>query len=193
MTTAEALKILETRKLRTFSTKELKEIGRPIINTAKKRVRAIEQKDLVHSPAYQGYVIMKGMTGSLAGNNINKLRHEIFEAVQFLKAKTSTIKGIKEADKLLHEIIGENYKSKEAKDIIWETYEIIKNEMPQALQKFNYREVVERISNAYDDYNYLEPRELVDIAMDNLGYTNYNGTWLTKEQYEETSEWDDIW
>lgn len=193
MTTADALKLLETKPIKSFTINELKQIGRPIVNTAKKRVRALEEKDMVYSPAYQGYVIRKGMTGSLAGKDINKIRHEIYEAVQFLKAKTSTITGVKTSDKLLTSLLGKSATDAEARKLIWSAFDIIEKENPQALQKFNYREVVERISETVNENPYITARELIEPVMEKLGYVNYDGIWISKEQYIEADEWDDIW
>ena len=194
MTTAQALKLLETKSLRNMSVKELKEIGKPIISTAKKRVRLIEKKDMLYSPAYQGYIVMKGMKGSLAGTNVNKLRHEIYEAVQFLNAKTSTIKGIRESDKLMEEIMGKRSNDMEFRNLVWSALEIIRNEQPHVLQNYNYREVVERISEAAYEIPTENPRELIDSTMDKLGYANYDGVWVTKEKYyRDKNDWDDIW
>lgn len=193
MTTAEALKLLETKSIKSFTINELKQIGRPIVNTAKKRVRALEEKDMVYSPAYQGYVIRKGMTGSLAGKDINKIRHEIYEAVQFLKAKTSTIKGVKASDKLMASLLGKSITDAESRKLIWSAFDIIEKENPQALQKFNYREVVERISETVNENPYVTARELIEPVMEKLGYVNYDGIWISKEQYIEADDWDDIW
>lgn len=194
MTTKEALEVLETKSLRNLSIKELKEVGRPIVSTAKKRVRQIENKDMLYSPAYQGYIVMKGMKGSLAGNNVNKLRHEIYEAVMFLKAKTSTIKGIKESDELMREMMGKRSNDIEFRNLVWSALEIIRNEQPHVLQNFNYREVVERISESAYEIPTETPRELIESTMDKLGYMNYDGVWITKEKfYKEQGKWDDIW
>lgn len=193
MTTEQALKILESKSIKSFTLKELKQIGRPIVSTAKKRVRALEKKDMVYSPAYQGYVIRKGMTGSLAGNDINKIRHEIYEAMQFLKAKTSTIKGVKASDKLMSSLLGSSVSDSEARKMIWSAFDIIEKEIPQALQKFNYREVVERISETVNDNIYSTARDLIEPVMEKLGYVNIDGVWMSKEQYIEADDWDDIW
>ena len=194
MTTAEAMKILETKSLKKLSVKELKEIGRPIISTAKKRVRLIEEKNLLYSPAYQGYIVMKGMKGSLAGNNVNKLRHEIYEAVKFLKAKTSTIRGIREYDKLLESFFGEHSHDEEFRNLVWSAFQIIENESPHVLLNFNYREVVQRIAETNSKYEYLTPRELMEAAMGNLGYVNIGGLWMYEVQEDEDDyDWDDIW
>ena len=193
MTTAEALKLLETKPIKSFTLNELKQLGRPIVNTAKKRIRALEEKDMVYSPAYQGYVIRKGLTGSLAGKDINKIRHEVFEAMQFLKAKTSTIKGVKTSDKLMASLLGKSVSDAEARKLIWSAFDIIEKENPQALQKFNYREVVERISETVSENPYLTARDLVEPVMERLGYVNYDGVWISKEQYIEADDWNDIW
>lgn len=193
MTTEQALKILESKSIKSFTLQELKQIGRPIVNTAKKRVRALEEKDMVYSPAYQGYIVRKGMTGSLAGKDINKIRHEIYEAMQFLKAKTSTIKGVKASDKLMASLLGSSVSDSEARKMIWSAFDIIEKEIPQALQKFNYREVVERISETVNDNIYLTARDLIEPVMEKLGYINIEGVWLSKEQYIEADDWDDIW
>lgn len=193
MTTAEAMAILQSKPLKKFTLAELKKLGRPIVSTAKKRVRAIEEKDLLYSPAYQGYIVRKGMTGSLAGKDINKIRHEIYEAMQFLSAKTSAVKGIRESDKLLESIMGQNTYDLEARELIWSAFDIIDKENPQVLQKYNYREVVERISETVTDMPSLTARELVEPVMEKLGYIEYDGVWISKEQYIEADDWDDIW
>lgn len=193
MKTEEALKLLESKPIKSFTINELKKLGRPIVSTAKKRVRALEEKDMVYSPAYQGYVIRKGMTGSLAGKDINKIRHEVFEAIQFLKAKTSTIKGVRTSDKLMASLLGKSVSDAEARKLIWSAFDIIEKENPQALQKFNYREVVERISETVSENPYLTARELVEPVMERLGYVNYDGVWISKEQYIEADDWNDIW
>lgn len=193
MTTEQALKILEDKSIKSFTLQELKQIGRPIVNTAKKRVRALEEKDMVYSPAYQGYIVRKGMTVSLAGKDINKIRHEIYEAMQFLKAKTSTIKGVKASDKLMASLLGSSVSDSEARKMIWSAFDIIEKEIPQALQKFNYREVVERISETVNDNIYLTARDLIEPVMEKLGYINIDGVWMSKEQYIEADDWDDIW
>lgn len=193
MTTQEALDILKSRPIRSFTLKELKTLGRPIVNTAKKRVRALEEKDMLYSPAYQGYIVRKGMTGSLAGTNINKIRHEVYEAINFLEAKTSLISGARDYDKTLFSIMGPNASESTLRELIWSAFEIVRTEAPQSLHNYNYREVLNRISESLTENVTESPRELMESAMRKLGYVNMHGVWVYKLEDIDADDWDDIW
>lgn len=190
MTTAEALKILEARPIRTFTLKELKELGRPIMSTVRKRVRNIEKKDMIYSPAYQSYIINKEMKASVAGKNLNKIRREIFEAITFLNAKTSTIKGIREFDENASKIFP-NWNDISARDrgIVWSAFDIIKSEAPHIITKYTYQEVLTRISDELKNTANEDIRELAEITMRSFGYVRRDGVWVSENIGEEYDIW----
>lgn len=190
MKTDEALKILESRHIRTFTLKELKELGRPIMSTVRKRVRNIEKNNMEYSPAYQSYIINKEMKASVAGKNLNKIRREIFEAVTFLNAKTSTIKGIREFDKNASKIFTDwRDISPNDRSIVWSAFHIIESEAPHIINKYNYKEVLTRISDELQKTGSEDIRELAESTMRAFGYVRKGKVWVSETEGDE----DDIW
>lgn len=191
MTTAEALKILESRHIRSFTLKELKELGRPIMSTVIKRVRNIEKKNMEYSPAYQSYIVNKGMKASVAGKNLNKIRREIFEAVTFLNAKTSTITGIREFDINASKIFTD-WRDISAHDraIVWSAFHIIESEAPHIITKYTYQEVLTRISDVMKETGSDDIRELAESTMSKFGYVRKGKVWVSEDI---DNEYDDIW
>lgn len=190
MTTAEALKILETRHIRTFTLKELKELGRPIMSTVRKRVRNIEKKNMEYSPAYQSYIVNKEMKASVAGKNLNKIRREIFEAVTFLNAKTSTITGIKEFDINASKVFTDwrNISSYD-RGIVWSAFHIIESEAPHIITKYTYQEVLTRISDELKNTASEDIRELAESTMKAFGYVRKDNVWVSKNVDENYDIW----
>lgn len=191
MTTKQAMKILESRQIKTFSLKELKELGKPIMSTVRKRVRNIEKKNMEYSPAYQSYIVNKGMKASVAGTNLNKIRNELYEALSFLNAKTSTIKGIIDFDKNASKIFTDwRDISAHERGVVWSAFGIIQNESPQLIMKYGYQEVLQKIADQLKYTGNEDIRELVEETMRSYGYVRKGTTWVSEDTDNEAY---DVW
>lgn len=100
---------LEWKKLSDMSTKDLSKIAEHLTNVANSRLEKIESAGLSEwSPAYQG-VQRSGKTRlSTEGGttNRNKIKSQIVTARDFLKNKTSTVKGTESYKGKIDELMG---------------------------------------------------------------------------------------
>lgn len=142
-----AIYLIGTHGVRGFDRNELKQIGLPIIREAKKRVRELEKAGLTDSPAYQAYVVDKGMKSTTAGKDINKIKHEIFEAWKFLDATTSTVKGASYYNEWLDEHLGAET-TKEQRTAIWDVVRRFEKEHPERFINYGYDETIKKIAKA---------------------------------------------
>jgi len=76
--------------------KELREEARRLVSMANKRLRRLEEQNLINSPAYRKWVEDGGQKFSVKGKSIEEVKQEIARMNDFLKKQTSTVKGAKE-------------------------------------------------------------------------------------------------
>lgn len=82
-----------------------------LASLANKRVARLEANKMEDSPAYRGYIESGGGKFSVKGKTHNELQIEMSRMRKFIKAKTSTLTGIKEHVKEIADITGIKYKS----------------------------------------------------------------------------------
>ena len=82
-----------------------------LASLANKRVARLEANKMEESPAYRGYIESGGGKFSVKGKTHNELQIEMSRMRKFIKAKTSTLTGIKEHVKEIADITGIKYKS----------------------------------------------------------------------------------
>lgn len=148
-----AIYLIGTHGVRGFDRNELKGIGLPIIREARKRIIELEKAGLTDAPAYQAYVVDKGMKATTAGKDLNKIRHEVFEAWQFLRAPTSTVEGAIDYNKWLDEHLGAET-TKEQRDNIWDLVRRFERSHPERFINYGYDEAIKRIAKAAEMADY---------------------------------------
>ena len=140
-----AIYTIGTYGVRGFDIKELKRIGRPIIKEVKTRMKLLEEAGLEkYSRAYE-YVINHNLKISLAGDNINDIKHELVEAYNFLHTKTSTVEGTIEYRKWLNRVMGGDVTDENAK-MIWALVHHFEDTNPEKFINYGYDEAIKTIS-----------------------------------------------
>ena len=82
-----------------------------LASLANKRVARLEAANMQESPAYRGYLESGGGKFSVRGKTHNEVQIELSRIRKFIKAKTSTLTGIKEHVKEIADITGIKYTS----------------------------------------------------------------------------------
>lgn len=102
-------------KVKTFSkgqspfTKEerkLREEARRLVSMANKRLRRLEEQNLIDSPAYKQWVEDGAQKFSVKGKSMEEVKQEIGRMNDFLHKQTSTVKGAKEYFKNVAKEVG---------------------------------------------------------------------------------------
>lgn len=76
---------------------ELVKYTNQLVSAANKRIRRIEQQDKYYSHAYEGLKDIRNIPRfSTKGKTLNQLRNEFVEVKDFLKSRTSTLRGIRD-------------------------------------------------------------------------------------------------
>lgn len=73
---------------------------------ANKRLRRLEQQNLINSPAYKKWVEDGGQKFSVKGKSMNEVKQEIARMNEFLNKQTSTVKGAKQYFKNVAKEVG---------------------------------------------------------------------------------------
>ena len=76
--------------------RQLRAEARRLVSMANKRLRRLEQQDLLNSPAYKKWVEDGGQKFSVRGKNNEEVKQEIARMNDFLKKQTSTVRGAKQ-------------------------------------------------------------------------------------------------
>lgn len=147
-----ALKTVAEKGVRGMSREELKYTGREIIRLARKRMRELERTGRDDSPAYIEYK-KRGLKTSLAGKNINVLKHELKEAFEFLTRKTSIVPEVDVYNRWLNKHLGAETTYEQRKDI-WDVVGRIEEEFPNKFTNYGYNEVIQKVAEVVKDYNY---------------------------------------
>lgn len=149
----ESLQKIADKGIRDMTRSELKSTGREVIRLAKKRMRELERTGRDDSPAYVEYK-KRGLRTSLAGKNINVLRHELKEAYEFLTRKTSLPSETDKYNAWLDEHLGRNTTKEERKNI-WKVVARVESIRPDLFINFGYNETISKIAEMaeYVDYD----------------------------------------
>ena len=86
--------------------KKLRAEARRLVSMANKRLRRLEQQNLINSPAYQKWVEDGAQKFSVKGKSMEEVKQEIARMNDFLKKQTSTVKGAKEYFKNVADEVG---------------------------------------------------------------------------------------
>lgn len=132
--------------VRASDREELKRVGLPIIREARKRIRLLEEEGLTDSPAYR-YIKSKNLPLSVAGKNINAIKHNVMEAFNFLHTKTSVVEGAREYNEWLNEHLGTETTA-EQREVIWDLVHRFEESHPGRFINFGYDEAIKKISKA---------------------------------------------
>ena len=86
--------------------RELRAEARRLVSMANKRLRRLEQQNLLNSPAYKKWVEDGGQKFSVRGKSNEEVKQEIARMNDFLKKQTSTVRGAKKYFKNVAEEVG---------------------------------------------------------------------------------------
>lgn len=90
----------------TAEEKKLRAEARRLVSMANKRLRRLEEQNLINSPAYQQWVEDGAQKFSVKGKSIEEVKQEIARMNDFLKKQTSTVRGAKQYFKNLAKEVG---------------------------------------------------------------------------------------
>lgn len=94
--------------------KELRREASRLVSLANKRLKRIEQQDLIESPAYKKYVEDGKQKFGIRGKSMEEVKQEIARINDFINKKTSTVTGTKKYLDNVAKTVGivkfENYK-----------------------------------------------------------------------------------
>lgn len=76
--------------------RKLRAEARRLVSMANKRLKRIEEQNLINSPAYKKWVEDGAQKFSVKGKNMEEVKQEIARMNDFLKKQTSTVKGAKQ-------------------------------------------------------------------------------------------------
>ena len=103
------MKVEVTKKGKSPFTEEerrLRAEARRLVSMANKRLKRLEEQNLINSPAYKKWVEDGGQKFSVKGKNMEEVKQEIARMNDFLKKQTSTVKGAKEYFKSVAKEVG---------------------------------------------------------------------------------------
>ena len=102
------MKVKFTVKASGFTDEErkLRAEARRLVSMANKRLRRIEQQNLINSPAYRKWVEDGSQKFSVKGKNMEEVSQEIARMNDFLKKQTSTVRGTKQYFKNVAQEVG---------------------------------------------------------------------------------------
>lgn len=160
--------------VRGFDIKELKRIGAPIIREVKTRMRLIEKAGLEsYSRAYR-YIKDNDLKLSLAGDDINNIKHELVEAYNFLHTRTSTVEGTIEYKEWLNRAMGGDVTDENAR-MIWQLVHSFEKTNPEKFINYGYDEAIKTISQVArnTEYDPVETERLVREVFQNNSHLDY--------------------
>ena len=172
--------------VRSMNVSELKSVGSTVIREARRRMRELERTGREDSPAYEAYRA-RGLKTSLQGSDINKLKHELKEAYEFITRKTSTTEGTDLYNQWLDEHLGaETTKEQRAK--IWDIVNRIEIEHPNLFINYGYNETISKISDiaASTGFNVDLSYEIFKSVVEGTLKTERDGMEFGKELNEGT-------
>lgn len=127
-------KSINTKKaLEELSLKELKRMSHDLFAVANKRIRRLQNKDVL-SPALDA--LQKKRTGhetfTIGSKNLKQLQREYSEAIAFLNLETSTVTGAKRYENNLKQYVGSDV-SKKTVSYIFDLLHSIQERVPQKI------------------------------------------------------------
>ena len=103
------VKITVKRKDHNLFTEEERKLraeARRLVSMANKRLRRLEQQNLINSPAYKKWVEDGKQKFSVKGKSMEEVKQEIARMNDFLKKQTSTVRGAKQYFKNVAKEVG---------------------------------------------------------------------------------------
>ncbi len=103
------VKVKVIRKDRSRFTEEERKLraeARRLVSMANKRLRRLEQQNLINSPAYKKWVEEGGQKFSVKGKSMEEVKQEVARMNNFLKMQTSTVRGSKQYFKNVAKEVG---------------------------------------------------------------------------------------
>jgi hypothetical protein len=86
--------------------RKLRAEARRLVSMANKRLRRLEQQNLLNSPAYKKWVEDGGQKFSVKGKSMEEVKQEVARMNDFLKMQTSTVRGAKQYFKNVAKEVG---------------------------------------------------------------------------------------
>ena len=100
------VKIEVKKTMYTEEERKLREEARRLVSMANKRLRRLEEQNLINSPAYRKWVEDGAQKFSVKGKSMEEVKQEVARMNDFLKMQTSTVKGAKEYFKNVAKEVG---------------------------------------------------------------------------------------
>ncbi len=103
------MKVKITIKGKSSLTKEERKLraeARRLVSMANKRLRRLEQQNLINSPAYKKWIEDGGQKFSVKGKSMEEVKQEVARMNNFLKNQTSTVRGAKQYFKNVAKEVG---------------------------------------------------------------------------------------
>lgn len=88
--------VRKDRKRFTEEERKLRAEARRLVSMANKRLRRLEQQNLINSPAYRQWVEDGAQKFSVKGKSMEEVKQEVARMNKFLKMQTSTVRGAKQ-------------------------------------------------------------------------------------------------
>lgn len=86
--------------------RKLRAEARRLVSMANKRLRRLEQQNLINSPAYKKWVEDGAQKFSVKGKSMEEVKQEIARMNEFLRKQTSTVRGAKQYFKNVAKEVG---------------------------------------------------------------------------------------
>ncbi len=86
--------------------RKLRAEARRLVSMANKRLKRLEEQNLVNSPAYKKWVEDGGQKFSVKGKSMEEVKQEVARMNDFLKGQTSTVRGAKQYFKNVAKEVG---------------------------------------------------------------------------------------
>lgn len=86
--------------------RKLRAEARRLVSMANKRLKRLEEQNLINSPAYRQWVEEGAQKFSVKGKSMEEVKQEIARMERFLRMQTSTVKGAKEYFKNVAKEVG---------------------------------------------------------------------------------------
>lgn len=86
--------------------RKLRAEARRLVSMANKRLRRLEQQNIINSPAYKKWVEDGGQKFGVKGKSMEEVKQEVARMNDFLKKQTSTVRGAKQYFKNVADEVG---------------------------------------------------------------------------------------
>lgn len=177
---------MDVNEINRMNYRTIRALASRLVSSTNKRIRSLREK----APMSQAYNSIKNEF-SIKGLNRNEIRAKIGEMTDFLKLKTSTVKGWKEFRKGIETKIGGKLSELEDESKFWEVYRKIKESNHAIYQHLSSDEILKM---TYEEALITGTNDDLFQTMDenlNTLYENLSGIGTAEDILWEDSEDDE--